>query len=69
MTQINIESFQYSGDMFRHIFDIGRDSIVVVVEVVGVVVVVVYSSSSSSSRKDRWVHFQQNAGLRLFAHT
>ena len=27
------------------------------------------SSSSSSSRTDRWVHFQQNAGLRLFVHT
>ena len=26
-------------------------------------------SSSSSSRTDRWVHFQQNAGLRLFVHT
>ena len=25
-----------------------------------------YNSSSSSSRTDRWVHFQQNAGLRLF---
>ena len=24
---------------------------------------------SSSSRTDRWVHFQQNAGLRLFADT
>ena len=23
----------------------------------------------SSSRTDRWVHFQQNAGLRLFVHT
>ena len=29
----------------------------------------VISSSSSSSRTDRWVHFQQNAGLRLFIHT
>ena len=29
-----------------------------------VAVVVVYSSS----RTDRWVHFQQNAGLRLFVH-
>ena len=27
------------------------------------------SSSSSSSRTDRWVHFQQNVGLRLFVHT
>ena len=27
------------------------------------------SSSSSSSRTDRWVHFQQNAGLQLFVHT
>ena len=27
------------------------------------------SSSSSSCRTDRWVHFQQNAGLRLFVHT
>ena len=27
------------------------------------------SSSSSSSRTDRWVYFQQNAGLRLFVHT
>ena len=27
------------------------------------------SSGSSSSRTDRWVHFQQNAGLRLFVHT
>ena len=27
------------------------------------------SSSSSSSRTDRWVHFQQNAGLRLSVHT
>ena len=27
------------------------------------------SSSSSSSRTDRWVHFQQNADLRLFVHT
>ena len=27
------------------------------------------SSSSSSSRTDRWVHFQRNAGLRLFVHT
>ena len=27
------------------------------------------SSSSSSRRTDRWVHFQQNAGLRLFVHT
>ena len=26
------------------------------------------SSSSSSRRTDRWVHFQQNAGLRLFVH-
>ena len=26
-------------------------------------------SSSSSSRTDRWVHFQQNTGLRLFVHT
>ena len=26
-------------------------------------------SSSSSSRADRWVYFQQNAGLRLFVHT
>ena len=26
------------------------------------------SSSSSSSRADLWVHFQQNAGLRLFVH-
>ena len=25
-------------------------------------------SSSSCSRTDRWVHFQQNAGLRLFVH-
>ena len=24
--------------------------------------------SSSSSRTDRWSHFQQNAGLRLFVH-
>ena len=30
----------------------------------------IYSSSSSSnSRTDRWVHFQQNSGLRLFVHT
>ena len=36
--------------------------------VVVVVVVVVYSSSSSSSRTDRRVHFNQNAGLRLFVH-
>ena len=27
------------------------------------------SSSSSSRRTDRWVHFQQNAGLWLFVHT
>ena len=27
------------------------------------------SSSSSSSRTDRWVHFQQNVGLRVFVHT
>ena len=27
------------------------------------------SSSSSSSRTDRWVHFQQNAGLRLYVQT
>ena len=27
------------------------------------------SSSSNTSRTDRWVHFQQNAGLRLFVHT
>ena len=27
------------------------------------------SSSIGSSRTDRWVHFQQNAGLPLFVHT
>ena len=27
------------------------------------------SSRSSSSKTDRWVHFQQNAGLRLSVHT
>ena len=27
------------------------------------------SSSRSSCRTDRWVHFQQNAGIRLFVHT
>ena len=27
------------------------------------------SNSSSTSRTDRWVHFQQNTGLRLFVHT
>ena len=26
------------------------------------------SSSGSSSRTERWVHFQQNAGLRRFVH-
>ena len=27
------------------------------------------SSGSRSRRTDRWVHFQQNAGLRLYVHT
>ena len=27
------------------------------------------SSGSSSNKTDRWVHFQQNAGLRLFVYT
>ena len=27
------------------------------------------SSSSISRRTDRWVHLQQNGGLRLFVHT
>ena len=27
------------------------------------------SSSGSSSKTDRWVHFQQNAGLRPFVRT
>ena len=28
-----------------------------------------HATRSSSSRTDRWVHFQQTAGLRLFVHT
>ena len=27
------------------------------------------NTSGSSSKTDRWVHFHQNAGLRLFVHT
>ena len=30
---------------------------------------IIIISSSSSRRTDSWVHFQQNAGLRLFVHT
>ena len=60
---------EVSGGRARERPRLGRmDGVKVVV-----VVVVVYSSSSRSSsssrRTDRWVHSQQNAGLRLFVHT
>ena len=62
----NYSDFIYCG---AHWFIIDWDGLSFESELLSVVISSSSSSSSSSRRTSRWVHFQQNAGLRLFVHT